>query len=751
MPLGINLRKPYKNLFAKLATFSSIALRLSTKMLVLSGVVIAGFSVIAVLGSLLLRDVRIGGKAYVSIRNYQASLEKIAYLKSDFNQIRVEYLSVADENNRERRKQRLEVISALNRKVDQSFAEILALTPEKHHKPLNDAKDEWKVFTDNMSGKIIPVILAGNRELAFERLQSIQKYRYERFVANLDTLIISLDKLSDEAERSAENMVHERMTAMMYTSGMILLLVLVLVLIVTLEFKTEKERAEQYLRIAEVVLLAINESGTITLLNRKGHEVLGYQDGELIGKEWFKACIPAEEFGTVSTMYKKMMAEDTGKLEFLEYTVLGKNGERRLMAWHNVVMKDANGRFTGVLSSGEDITERTAAEVERLKMQFLLNQAQKMETVGRLAGGIAHDFNNKLTVILGYAQLLDMEGCQKNQHCMDYIREILRAGQHAQEITRRLLTFSRSEEVSPIKLDLNLALKEIKKTLGRMIGEHVTLKVELQSDLWPVRIDPTQFDQVITNIVVNARDVMPDGGTITISTSNRTVTQDYDEVPQGNYVHVSCVDTGCGMDPEVLDHIFEPFFTTKVVGKGTGLGLSSVYGIVRQNKGYITVQSKRGEGSAFSIFLPCYTDNSQVDSLTETAVESGGFGNILLVEDEEPVRIMTKLMLETLGYVVIAAGSPTDALELCKDPLNVIDCVLSDVIMPEIDGKVLKSLIVNIRPDLPFIFMSGYTADVINSRLESVEDFKFISKPLDFRVLNQKIQQLVPTAEIRTS
>jgi PAS domain S-box-containing protein len=724
-------------------TQNSISIKLRTKMLILSAIVLIGFSVIAILGSMLFRDVRIGGKAYNSIRNYQNSLEKIAYLKSDFNQIRVEYLSIIDETDSVRRNKRLDQITALNSKVDQLFADILASIPEEHHKPLNDAKDEWKVFTDNMAGKIIPVILEGKRELALERLQSIQKHRYESFVANLDSLIFLINTLADKSEEQVETMVHERMTTMVSTSLLILIIVIVLILIVMFEFKTEKERAEQYLRIAEVVLLAINEKGEVTLLNRKGHEVLGYQDGELLGKDWFNGCLPMEEKDNVSSYYNNMMAEKAGEQEYLEYSVLRKNGDRRLIAWHNSVTRDASGWVTGLISSGEDITDRAEAEAEKLRMHALLNRAQKMETVGRLAGGIAHDFNNKLTVILGYAQLLEMNECQNRKQCGDFTKEIIQAGQHAQEITSRLLSFSRSEDVSPVKLDLNVALTDIKKTLGRMVGEHITISSDLSHDLWPVRIDRTQFDQLITNIVVNGRDAMPNGGNIILSTSNVRIINDHAEVPQGDYVKVSCSDSGFGMTPDVLDHIFEPFYTTKEVGKGTGLGLSSVYGIVKQNNGHVTVQSKPSEGTMFSIYIPTYADGPLIVNHDEQTNEISGIGNILLVEDEAPVRNMTRLMLETLGYFVIAADSPTKAVEICKNPQNVIDCVLSDVIMPEMNGKILMGSIIEIRPDLPFVFMSGYTADVINSSLEDAEDFKFISKPLDFRVLNNKISQLL--------
>jgi PAS domain S-box-containing protein len=716
---------------------------LRRKTMLLSGIVLMGLVVFIFLGSILLSDVRIGGAAYSSIRNNQKALEKIAYLKSDFNQIRVEYLSTIDENSLEQRKQRLKTISNLNENIDQSFAEIRTLIPENHHKALNDAKDEWKVFTDNMSSKIIPVILEGNRELAVERIQSIQKHRYNRFVANLDSLITSLDQISDRSELAAESMVKDRTREMAYTSILILLIIVTLVLIVSVEFKTEKERAEQYLRIAEVILVAIDEDSRITLLNRKGHEVLGYNEGELIGKNWLKICVPVEEHGNISANFNSILKGASDNHEYFEHYVLNKNGERRLIAWHNTVTKDKMGRATGVLGSGEDITELRKAEAESIKMQALLAQSQKMETIGRLAGGIAHDFNNKLTVIIGYAQLFDMLNCHSDRECGKYLDEILKAGQHAQEMTQRLLSFSRNNDVMPISLNLNSALHDVKNTLGRMLGEQICFDIGVQHDLWPVHIDATQFDQIITNLVVNARDAISQCGKITVNASNTTIEDTYDVVPIGDYVIISCVDDGCGIDDETLKHIFEPFFTTKEVGKGTGLGLYGVYGIVKQNNGHITIQSKPGEGSNFSIYLPRYR-NTEINVPSEIpSTEVEGFGTILLVEDEEPVRKMTKLMLETLGYNVLAPETTVGAITLCRDPQIIVHCVLSDVIMPEMNGLELKHQINAIRPDLPFVFMSGYTSISINKKLELVEDLQFIKKPLDFRLLNHKLNLII--------
>lgn len=381
---------------------------------------------------------------------------------------------------------------------------------------------------------------------------------------------------------------------------------------------------------------------------------------------------------------------------------------------------------------------------ERKQLYEQLNRAQKMDTVGRLAGGVAHDFNNKLSVILGYAELAKMRKCSIGKECNDYIEEIIQAGQHAQEITRRLLTFSRSESANPIKLDVNLVLTDVRKTLGRMIGEHAELHLDLQQDINPVRIDPTQFDQVITNLVVNARDAMPKGGDITLATVNVTIDDDTSEVPNGDYVMISCSDTGSGMEAHVLEHIFEPFFTTKEVGKGTGLGLSSVYGIVRQNNGYITVHSEPGKGAMFSIFLPCLATSTPLKALAASSLpERPTQGTILLVEDEEPVRRITKLMLENFGYAVIAAENQQHAIKICVDGEEKIHCVLTDIVMPGMNGKELHDHIKAIRLELPFVFMSGYAEQNISDQM-SLDGFEeIIQKPINFQLLNKKLISII--------
>lgn len=422
-----------------------------------------------------------------------------------------------------------------------------------------------------------------------------------------------------------------------------------------------------------------------------------------------------------------------------EYRIIRRaDGDVRWVLGLGEVTRGDSGNVEAMYGTIQDITRRKRAEEEFNDLQRQLNQAQKMESVGRLAGGVAHDFNNKLTVVLGYAELIKITGCAGERQCAEYVKEIIQAANHAREISRRLLTFSHSDAVSPVTLDLNRSLTDIHKTLGRMIGEHIRLELDLQRDIWPVLFDPTQLDQVITNLVVNARDAMPDGGTATLATQNIVIDAEQSGIPAGEYVLLSCRDTGCGMDPNTMERIFEPFFTTKEVGRGTGLGLSSVYGIVRQNSGNISVRSEPGKGATFSIYLPRMAERGREAGVASDTGHIKGQGTVLLVEDEAPVRRVIELLLESLGYRVMAAETPEEVLRICQDRSVKIDCVLSDVVMPGLNGKQLRERISALRPELPFLFMSGYPADI------GIDDTATVlKKPLAPDVLNEKLSRLI--------
>jgi len=377
-------------------------------------------------------------------------------------------------------------------------------------------------------------------------------------------------------------------------------------------------------------------------------------------------------------------------------------------------------------------------------LQEQLHQSQKMESIGRLAGGVAHDFNNMLGVILGSADLclgrLTEPGPMRKS-----LEAIKNAAERSSGITRQLLAFSRKEVIAPQPLDLNRVVVDLQKNLGRLVGEDVTFSVKPGEGLWTVMLDPTQIDQILMNLSVNARDAMPDGGTLTFETANVRIDGEQSlyhlDARPGAYVRLTVTDTGCGMDRETREHIFEPFFTTKGVGKGTGLGLATVYGIVTQNDGFITCTSEVGRGTAFSIHLPRWTEEPQARNEASASAPLRGQGTILLVEDEQMLLLIATDMLTALGYDVIQAPSPEAALALC-DKDEKFDLILTDVVMPDMNGKEMVDRIRVTRPQVKVLFMSGYPADILTQRRGGLEaGMNFIQKPLDLKLLSEKVSE----------
>lgn len=385
-----------------------------------------------------------------------------------------------------------------------------------------------------------------------------------------------------------------------------------------------------------------------------------------------------------------------------------------------------------------DITEQKLLEEK-------LRQSLKMESVGRLAGGVAHDFNNKLTVVLGYAELLKLE-IPENPHVLNQLNEIIKAAEHSRDITAQLLTYSRQQIVSPRLINLTMALKDTQRSLPRLIGEDITLSYDLDNDLWNVKIDPIQVDQIIMNLAINARDAMQKGGELKIVAANttidKTVCLENTDAKPGDYVLLKFIDTGHGIDSNGLNHIFEPFFTTKDIGKGTGLGLATVYGIVTQNNGFITVDSEPGVGTTFKIHLPRLTDEIRTGA-KDVDKPIMGIGTILLVEDDESIRKMATVMLEHIGYTVLTTETPMEAILLCQDIGTRIDLILTDVIMPGMNGKEMVDKIESLRPGIKALFMSGYSSEVISQRGVTEGIVHFIQKPFDMHALNEKIIEIL--------
>jgi signal transduction histidine kinase len=383
-----------------------------------------------------------------------------------------------------------------------------------------------------------------------------------------------------------------------------------------------------------------------------------------------------------------------------------------------------------------------------------LRQAQKMEAVGRLAGGVAHDFNNALSVILAYGEMV-LAAVPADDPNRGDIEEIRRAGERAADLTRQLLMFSRRNVVEPKVIDANEVLDKMQKMLARLLGEDVELSIEKAPDLWPIRVDPSSFDNMIMNLVVNARDAMPRGGQLTIRTSNAALTEAIDgaqfRVPKGEYVFVTVADSGTGMDTATLARIFEPFFTTKEHGKGTGLGLSTVFGTIQQSGGAIDVRSQPGEGTTFEIYLPRVEAPGAAERPRLEPLPHRGSETILLVEDEEAVRTMVKTVLQRRGYCVITAGDGESAIDASEEYSGPIHLLLTDVVMPRMHGPDLARELALSRPEMRVLFVSGYTDDSVLRHGIEEGGVHFLQKPITAGVLTTRIRELLDAPDNRAS
>jgi PAS domain S-box-containing protein len=394
-----------------------------------------------------------------------------------------------------------------------------------------------------------------------------------------------------------------------------------------------------------------------------------------------------------------------------------------------------------------DVTRRKQAEEDREKLKNMLSQAEKMNAIGRLAGGVAHDFNNKLSIITGYADFA-LEMTEPDSDLHQDLLEILNAAQSAAVLTRQLLTFARKEKTNPSLLDINASLEGMLSMLKRLIGENIELSWRPASSLWPVRMDAGQLDQILANLCINARDAIQNTGIISIETQNTSLGHLHcagdPELKPGDYVQITVSDNGSGMTPDILIHIFEPFFTTKGTEQGTGLGLATVYGIVKQNHGLIRVYSEPNLGSSFKVYLPRHEEGFTCPPPKDTGCDPcGGKETLLLVEDDPGLLALNKTMLERLGYQVLTAALPGEALLMAENCEGAIDLMITDVIMPEMNGMELAELLSKRYPTIRCLFMSGYTQAMIAQQgfLEKPEHF--IHKPFSLKELALKVRDLL--------
>ena len=483
----------------------------------------------------------------------------------------------------------------------------------------------------------------------------------------------------------------------------------------------------------------------IRLVNTAFSQMFGYRAEEAIGRTTeFLYTDPADYLDQGRRRFHGGPEIEGGSYE-LQYR--RKDGSLFWAESNGTRVVGPGGAVLGIMSMQRDITEKRANEEEKIKFEAQLHQLQKMEAIGQLAGGVAHDFNNMLGVILGHTELA-MDQMDPASPLLADLEEIRKAALRSADITRQLLAFARKQTVQPQVLDLNETVEGMLKMLRRLIGEAIQLVWSPGADLWPVRVDPSQIDQILANLCVNARDAITDIGKITVETANCAFeVEDCNENTvhfPGEYVRIAVSDNGCGMEKDLLLHIFEPFFTTKGVGEGTGLGLATVYGAVQQNHGFINAYSEPGQGTTFSIYLPRHMSTAaQVPVQSPPEPAARGHETILLVEDEPAILGMIRAILQGLGYAVLPANSPGEALALVEQFAGDIHLLLTDVIMPEMNGHTLAEQILTSRPTMKCLFMSGYPANVIAYQGVLDDGICFIHKPFAKKELAAKIRQVL--------
>jgi two-component system, cell cycle sensor histidine kinase and response regulator CckA len=623
-----------------------------------------------------------------------------------------------------------------------------------------------------------------------------------------------------------------------------------------IENEKPNNRAQRYLDIAGTMIVALDHQGVITLINRKGAEVLACSQEEIVGKSWFENFLPESMRSVVTATFERLMHGELESTEYYENMVVTKAGEERLIAWHNQLLHDETGKISGTLSSGEDVTDRRQTErelaalfamsadliciadintgmylkinpafegclgyseaellsrpipefvhpddvektmavfndllkgeavlnfenryvckdgsyrllqwvshpwneqgiafgvardiTELRRTQAQSNRSQKLESLGRLAGGVAHDFNNLVTVISGNVSLA-LDQLDASNPLYELLMEIKEASVRTTGLTNQLLAFGRKQMIEPRVIELTELLAGLEKLLKRLIGEEIQMVWQLDPTCGRVKADPSQIEQVIVNLVINARDAMPDGGRLIIETGRIELDSSYADahpgVKAGLHVMMAVSDSGCGMTAEEISCIFEPFYTTKKNEGGSGLGLATSFGTVQQHGGSVEVYSEVGSGSTFKVYLPLVDEPAEsVAKPASKFAETEGSETILLVEDETLVRTVALRILQKKGYTVYAAADGVSAMELIEKKSLTIDMLLTDVIMPNMNGRELADKLLARWPGLNVLFTSGYTENVIAHRGVLDDNINFISKPYSPLSLAVKVREIL--------
>ncbi|NOQ22388.1 MAG: PAS domain S-box protein [Candidatus Aegiribacteria sp.] len=494
--------------------------------------------------------------------------------------------------------------------------------------------------------------------------------------------------------------------------------------------RASEEKHRMFFESAPIGIIHHNNRGIVTESNDAAMLIFGSSRDILIGLDINE--LPNKEF---FKEINKTLKGEHGHYEGVYTSHTGKKEAHIRAEWIPLI---DDGQVTGGVGIISDITEQ-------IKLQAQLQQAQKMESVGRLAGGVAHDFNNMLSVILGHTEII-LKQMDPAHPLHVSLTEIRMAAERSADLTRQLLAFARKQTIAPRLLDLNETVDGMIKMLRRLIGEGIDLTFLPGTDLWWVKVDPVQIDQILANLCVNARDAIKGVGRITIQTKNDTIDAaccaGHPGFVPGEYVLLTISDTGCGMDKQTMSRLFEPFFTTKDIGKGTGLGLATLYGIVKQNDGFIYVYSEPEMGTTFRIYLPRHAaGNNGIQKEGSAEPAGGGHETILLVEDEISILQLITIMLEHEGYTVMAAATPGKAISLAKAHPGEIDLLMTDVVMPEMNGGDLARNLLSFNPNLKCLFMSGYTANVIAHHGVLEEGVQFIHKPFRNEDLAAKVRE----------
>jgi len=499
-----------------------------------------------------------------------------------------------------------------------------------------------------------------------------------------------------------------------------------------------ERRFRELLESVNLAGLILDSTGRILFCNDYLLRLSGRQHDEVDGRDWFETFIPAEDRDSMKSQFLSSLSRGYCP-SYIENFILTDQGEKRSIQWNQTLLRTAEGQVSGVAGLGIDVTAHRGIEEQ-------YRQAQKLESIGRLAGGVAHDFNNLLTVINGYSQLvLSSLAIPQKMRCS--VEQILKAGERASDLTRQLLAFSRKQVLQPKVLNLNGVVQEAGKMLQRVIGEPIELVYNLEPSLGNILADPGQMHQVIMNLAVNARDAMPKGGRLILETRNvvwdSMILQDYPETSSGRYVMLTVRDNGQGIEEALLERIFEPFFTTKQLGEGTGLGLSTVYGIVKQSGGHIRVDSQPDRGTAFKILFR-QVDSSATENGMQRETKAGdGTEIVLVVEDQQEVRELTAEALRSLGYTVLESADGQQAEAISRSVGGPIHLLLTDVILSKTTGPQLAKQLIAMRPEIKVLYMSGYAGTGLLDEDGQESTTAYLQKPFSIERLATKVREVL--------